>query len=198
MALAGATPNEIATLQNDVLRHQWFGQGGYVENGVVLAGTAASAFNVKAGGTGGPLMFKSKGEQSYAARRPAPASNRPYVTRIDPKLPNRPDPKFSIDSSTFSGGKLTSKGGIRNTKEFWQQWQRLRPESLSKSNRYLIENYDKLQKSPKIDDAWIKVFPEHAPYKGDTIIHHHVDFGKYAIPVPRQTHRGSGGVWHRK
>ncbi|MDB5345217.1 MAG: hypothetical protein JWP89_3594 [Schlesneria sp.] len=27
MALAGATPNEIATLQNDVLRHEWFGPG---------------------------------------------------------------------------------------------------------------------------------------------------------------------------
>ncbi|ENY0880151.1 MULTISPECIES: hypothetical protein [Enterobacter] len=35
-------------------------------------------------------------------------------------------------------------------------------------------------------------------YKGDTIIHHHVDFGPYAIPVPGSTHVGSGGVWHTK
>ncbi|WP_199590167.1 hypothetical protein [Bremerella cremea] len=52
--------------------------------------------------------------------------------------------------------------------------------------------------SPRIDDEWIKVFPEHAPFKGDVIIHHHVDFGRYAIPVPRKTHVGSSGIWHTK
>lgn len=77
MALAGATPNEIAMLQNDVLRYEWFGQGGYVENGVMLAGSVTSAFNIKAGGTGGPLTFKSKPNQSAAARKPAPSPNRP-------------------------------------------------------------------------------------------------------------------------
>ncbi|MGG4608513.1 hypothetical protein [Providencia sp. Me31A] len=35
-------------------------------------------------------------------------------------------------------------------------------------------------------------------YKGDTIIHHHVDFVQYAIPVPSSTHVGSGGIWHTK
>ncbi|MFN9753240.1 MAG: hypothetical protein ACK57U_17850 [Planctomycetota bacterium] len=29
-------------------------------------------------------------------------------------------------------------------------------------------------------------------------MHHHVDFGRYTIPVPGQTHVGSGGVWHTK
>ncbi|UCZ77416.1 hypothetical protein LHK94_03025 [Dickeya zeae] len=29
-------------------------------------------------------------------------------------------------------------------------------------------------------------------------MHHHVDQGRYAIPVPRKTHVGSGGVWHTK
>lgn len=42
------------------------------------------------------------------------------------------------------------------------------------------------------------MFPEHANYKGDTIIHHHVDFGQYAIPVPSSTNVGSGGIWHTK
>ncbi|QDU73730.1 hypothetical protein Pan97_07290 [Bremerella volcania] len=138
----------------------------------------------------------SKSAENVVA--PTKVPDTPYLTRVDPAFPGRPDPRFSIDTKTFTAGEITSKGGIRNTKEFWQQWQDLRPESLSKSNRYLIENYDKLKVSPRIDDEWIKVFPEHAPFKGDVIIHHHVDFGQYAIPVPGKTHVGSGGIWHTK
>lgn len=128
---------------------------------------------------------------------PNQVPDNPYFTRIDPAIPGSPDPHFSIDTKTFSEGKITSKGGIRNAKEFWIQWQGLRPESLSKSNRYLIENCDKLKVSPRIDDEWIEVFPEHTPFKGRC--HHHLDdFGRYAIPVPARTHVGSGGIWHAK
>ncbi|MBN2259764.1 MAG: hypothetical protein JW702_04430 [Clostridiales bacterium] len=115
------------------------------------------------------------------------------MTRVKRRL----DP-FTIDTSTFKSGISTSKGGIRNAGEFWKKWTKLHRESLSKSNKYLIENYDTLKISPRIDDEWIRVFPEHAPYKGDVIIHHHVDFGQYAIPVPGGTHVGSGGPWHMK
>lgn len=51
---------------------------------------------------------------------------------------------------------------------------------------------------PKIDDIWIKAFPEHVNYKRDTIIYHHADFRPYAIPVSGRTHVGSGDVWHTK
>ncbi|MEG5856654.1 RHS repeat-associated core domain-containing protein, partial [Enterobacter mori] len=121
--------------------------------------------------------------------------NNPYQTRVDPRFPGRPDPAFSIDTRTFESGTLTSKGGIRNNQEFWSQWADMQPGSLSNSNLYRIKE---LGLSPKIDDTWIKAFPEHVNYKGDTIIHHHVDFGPYAIPVPGSTHVGSGGVWHTK
>ncbi|TQI80069.1 HNH/endonuclease VII toxin of polymorphic toxin system [Serratia fonticola] len=124
-----------------------------------------------------------------------PRGDNPYQTRIDPAIPGRPDPAFSIDTRTFNSGVATSKGGIRNSQEFWQQWTKLQPDSLSKSNLYRIQE---LGLSPKIDNTWIKAFPEHVNYKGDTIIHHHVDFGPYAIPVPGSTHVGSGGVWHTK
>ena len=121
--------------------------------------------------------------------------NNPYQTRVDPRFPGRPDPAFSIDTRTFESGTLTSKGGIRNNQEFWSQWADMQPGSLSNSNLYRIKE---LGLSPKIDDTWIKAFPEHVNYKGDTIIHHHVDFGPYAIPVPGSTHVGSGGIWHTK
>ena len=37
---------------------------------------------------------------------------------------------------------------------------------------------------------------DHSPYKGDMLVHHHVDWGSYAIPVPASTHPGSGGPFH--
>jgi len=126
------------------------------------------------------------------------ATESPYITRIDPSAPGRPSPKYSVDTHTFTTGELTSGGGIRNAQEFWQQWRDLQPESLSANNKYLIENFEKFKTSPRIDETWIKVFPEHAAFKGETILHHHVDFGRYAIPVPQSTHVGSGGVWHTK
>ena len=85
------------------------------------------------------------------------------------------------------------EGGIRNTKQFWKQWITIRPDSLSDSNHYMIEN---MGRSPIIDKKWIGVFPEHADYIGEVLIHHHVNEGSYAIPVPKSTHPGSGGVWH--
>ena len=57
--------------------------------------------------------------------------NNSYQTRIDPTIPGRPDPKYSVDSHTFTSGDITSKGGIRNTQQFWEQWSQLRPNSLS-------------------------------------------------------------------
>lgn len=95
-----------------------------------------------------------------------PRGNNPYQTRVNPKIPNRPDLEYSIDTSTFTKGKATANGGIRNNQEFWQQWKDLQPDSLSKSNSYRI---NELGLSPKINDQWIKMFPEHANYKGDTI-----------------------------
>ena len=118
----------------------------------------------------------------------------PYQTRYNPEFPYRPDPQFSIDTSIFPNGTPTANGGIRNNIKFWEEWEKLNPESLSENNRWKIGHGF----SPIIDDIWIEFFPEHSEYKGEKLIHHHVDQGIYAIPVPEPTHNGPGGVWHCK
>ncbi|WP_084300009.1 hypothetical protein [Microvirgula aerodenitrificans] len=70
------------------------------------------------------------------------------------------------------------------------------PASISQGNKYFIENYNRFKVSPRIDKAWIDAFPEHGGFMGDVLIHHHVNFGQYTIPVPGKTHIGSGGLWH--
>ena len=70
---------------------------------------------------------------------PLSRGNNPYQTRIDPSVPGRPDPRYSIDTSTFSSGVPTMNGGIRNNKEFWNEWTKLNPNSISSTNKFRIE-----------------------------------------------------------
>ena len=68
-------------------------------------------------------------------------------------------------------------GGIRNSKQFWQQWLNTYPDTLSQANMDLIGE----GLSPVVDDTWVSQFPEHAGYehagyKGDTLIYHHLDY----------------------
>ncbi len=118
----------------------------------------------------------------------------PYVTRYDPRFPGRADPAYTIDTSQFSSGKTTSGagGGRRNSSQFWKAWEKQVPESLSPANA--MRAMDGL--APKIDSVWVKTFPEHAAFSGYPLIHHHVNFGAYAMPVPASTHTSSSGIWH--
>lgn len=122
-----------------------------------------------------------------------PTIESPIQTPIDPAIPGRPDPAWSIDTSTFSEGDKTANGGIRNNAEFWNQWTKLHPDSISASNSFRIQE---LGLSPKIDQTWLGSFPEHAGNVGETLIHHHVNQGPIAIPVPASTHVGFGPPWH--
>jgi hypothetical protein len=131
------------------------------------------------------------------------ADDSPYLIRFDPRVPNRPDPRWSIDTSSFTDGVRTAGGGIRNAAEFWKRWLEARPETISSNNRFLIEQLQRNPRgpSPRIDAQWTKYFPEHSrflkvPYKSRVIVHHHVNQGPIAIPVPGMTHVGSGGPWH--
>jgi hypothetical protein len=117
----------------------------------------------------------------------------PYQIQWDPKSPGRPDPRWSIDTRIFTSGEMTANGGIRNRAAFWSEWLKRNPSTLSEANRYRIEELDL---SPKIDQAWIKYYPEHSSYLKEILIHHHVNQGPFAIPVPSSTHVGFGGVWH--
>lgn len=101
---------------------------------------------------------------------------------------------MSIDSSTFTTGELTSGGGIRNSRQFWQQWNNSYGDTLSDANIARIQ----ARQSPVVDDVWIRNFPEHGGLSGETIIHHHLDYGPRAIPLPESVHsRQPGwGIWH--
>jgi filamentous hemagglutinin len=114
----------------------------------------------------------------------------PYQVHIDPITGKGP---MAIDTSSFSGPK-TKYGGRRNSRAFWKQWSNRYVETLNETNLALI----KKRQSPIVNDTWIKVFPEHADYMGETLIHHHLDYGVNAIPLPKSLHQDQPGwgIWH--
>ena len=89
-------------------------------------------------------------------------------------------------------GKLTSLGHVRNGPWFWNKMLEKYPEFFSPDNIALI----KLGKSPYVDDVWLKYNPTQISYKGDKLIHHHVEQGAKATGVPEKLHRGMFDLLH--
>lgn len=166
----------------------WGARREIVEN--VFSGPTPGGYRAQIGAVGDLSKIKFFGSRGDLG------GGTPYVTRYDPLFPGRPDPKLSIDTTKFVNPKDKNAAGFpRDAGKFWKEWIELNPQSISSSNRYLIENYNSIGRSPVVDKVWIQAFPEHVNFPFDTLLHHHVDHGRYAIPVPQTTHMGSGGVW---
>jgi hypothetical protein len=101
---------------------------------------------------------------------------------------------MAIDTTRFTSGDKTANGGIRNARQFWKEWAGTYRDSLSKENLTQIE----LGRSPRVDATWTKAFPEHQAFTGETLIHHHLDKGPQAVPIPFSVHalQPGWGIWH--
>jgi RHS repeat-associated protein len=75
-------------------------------------------------------------------------------------------------------------GYPRNGPWFWRKMLEAHPGQFSESNAAAIRQ----GRSPTVDAQWIKFNPTHAPYEGNTLIHHHVNQGKMAVGIPKQVH----------
>jgi hypothetical protein len=115
----------------------------------------------------------------------------PYQIRIEPVSGRGP---MAIDTSSFTEGVRTVRGGVRSAPEFWAEWRARYSSTLSDANLGSIEQ----RRSPVVDDQWIRAFPEHEAYRGEVLIHHHLDQGPLAIPLPDSLHRRNPGasIWH--
>ncbi len=100
----------------------------------------------------------------------------------------------SIDTAGFSGRDKTANGGIRNPGQFWKQWARQFPDTLSADN---IETIKK-GRSPHVDEVWTSVYPEDAPYMEDVLEHHHIDQGRWATPLPGTVHKEARADLHSR
>jgi hypothetical protein len=102
---------------------------------------------------------------------------------------------IGVDTSEFDGGTPTKNGGLRDRTQYWEEYSRKYPDHISSSNAYRINELDL---SPHVDTQWTNYFPDHAPYMGEPLIHHHLDYGPIAIPLPEAVHSAQPGwgFWH--
>jgi hypothetical protein len=115
----------------------------------------------------------------------------PFQIHINPATGVGP---MAVDTSAFTSGSATLNGGIRNSRQFWNTRSSIYPGTLIQTNLSLIES----GYSPVVDEQWIKKFPEHANYMGGMLVHHHLDYGPLAIPLPASLHseQPGWGIWH--
>lgn len=114
----------------------------------------------------------------------------PFSMRIDPITGKGP---MHVDSKLFtSATSYTREGSARNAKQFWKLWTEKYPNTMSMENISLINNKSHFI-SPKVDEQWIKHFPEHRTHQNDTLVHHHIDYGNTITALPDKLHRTNPG-----
>ena len=86
----------------------------------------------------------------------------------------------------------TALGWVRSVRYFWREFRTVRPEALSSNNQALIQS----GRSPIVDTQWIRYYPQHGSFVGETLVHHHMGQGPYATAVPMTIHRSWNIVIH--
>lgn len=84
----------------------------------------------------------------------------------------------------------------RDNGQFWNAFNEKYPGMLSNENLMLLKKL----RSPKVDEVWIKSFPEHHRCFGQIIERHNINYGALAYPLPKVVHRGQPGyhIFHPK
>ena len=98
-----------------------------------------------------------------------------------------------VDMSKANGSSVTVKGFPRDNRYFWNQLLKTHPEMFSKKNIELI----KAKRAPIVDEQWISYNKMHANYKGNKLVHHHVEQGRFAVPLPESVHRKFTSQLHK-
>lgn len=80
-------------------------------------------------------------------------------------------------------------GHPRNGAWFWRQLLKAHPEYFDKENEKRI----KISQSPSVNQTWIDSFPTHQGFVDDKLVHHHIDQGPLATPLPERVHQ----TWHK-
>lgn len=79
---------------------------------------------------------------------------------------------------------FTAAGFPRNSRAFWRASLADFPQLFSPGNAARI----RAGRAPRVDDTWLRFHRTHRPYKGDLLVHHHIEQGPMTVGIPRQVH----------
>jgi hypothetical protein len=95
-------------------------------------------------------------------------------------------PGSSIDMRNAPSGSATNAAGYpRNGPWFWRQLKAQQPAAFDAANAAKV----RAGQSPVVNDTWVGQYPEHQAFKGQRLVHHHVDQGPIATPLPEIIHQ---------
>lgn len=93
--------------------------------------------------------------------------------------------EWAVDTTALKGAAVTSAGFPRNSRAFWKELFYTHPYLFSPANqRYIREGL-----APHVDDWWLYYHPNQTRYRGDILVHHHIEQGPWAVGIPQQAHR---------
>lgn len=96
----------------------------------------------------------------------------------------------AVDMRSCPNPKGYNEAGFpRNGNWFFLKLVEEHPQWFSELNKVRISS----NKAPLVDDVWIASFPEHAPFHGASLVHHHILQGPIAVPVPMRVHQ----IWYK-
>ncbi|HEX5444529.1 MAG TPA: hypothetical protein VFW87_11890 [Pirellulales bacterium] len=131
-------------------------------------------------------------DPDHAARVPQTAN---LVTRSATEPNVYINTRYVIDMTGAPEKSRTNAAGFaRNAGWYWRQMLRKWPELFSDANKTSIRR----GRAPVIDDTWLEHNPMHQPFKGDKLIHHHIDQGKMASALPEPYHQDAHTDLHPK
>jgi len=115
---------------------------------------------------------------------PCGDEGRPVDVGVDAKATGSVVPPAPIVTSgaTRTGVVRTNAADWRALRDSWDDLGY--GQILSTENRVAIAK----GRTPKVDDAWVKVFPEDAGLKGERISMHHVQGSPLTVPLPDTRH----------
>ena len=161
-----------------------------VQRGVDVA---AATVGLGRGGRAAPESAGRGGRASQTAAVPkahsAGAPTRQGAGKASPVPEAYMDPRLLVDMEPARGaaGSTTNTlGQVRNRGYFWEQLLERNAEMFSKGNQYRIQELDL---APRVDPTWIRHNPTHANFSGETLVHHHVERGRMAVPLPQKVHQ---------
>jgi hypothetical protein len=112
-----------------------------------------------------------------------PTSGSPALSGPPESYMNR---QVAVDMRAAPAGSATNAAGFaRNGPWFWRQLLRERPEMFDAVNAARI----RAGRAPIVNERWLQYNPMHKPFEGAKLIHHHVDQGPVATPLPEPVHR---------
>jgi hypothetical protein len=117
-----------------------------------------------------------------AANKSGPAPS-PKVKALVDKLI---DTRFTVDMKNAPDGSAENAAGHpRNGPWFWRELLKKHPEVFDSENSVAI----RAGRAPVVNAKWVKILPNYRPYLKDKLVHHHIDQGRIAAPLPESVHR---------